>query len=293
MTTITTERIAGSLGAYVHGLDLRDPLPKGDLAALRQAILEHLVVFLPDQDIDLDALERFTDELGGRDITPYVKPVEGRPYVIRVIKEPDDELNFANAWHTDLSYLPEPPAFTVLHAREVPLYGGDTIWANQYLAYETLPAKVREQLLGLNGVHSAGFAYGTGGYLDSVQDKSSMEIEPSEKAYETQVHPLVIRHPETGRAALYANSVYTIGVEGWSPEESAQFLAPLFKHAVNENFTCRLRWEPRMLTIWDNRCTQHFAINDYAGERREMFRTSVKGSAPQPFRKRAKASVRN
>jgi alpha-ketoglutarate-dependent taurine dioxygenase len=293
MTTITTERIAGSLGAYVHGLDLRDPLPNGDLAALRQAILDHLVVFLPDQDIDLDALERFTDELGGRDITPYVKPVEGRPYVIRVIKEPDDELNFANAWHTDLSYLPEPPAFTVLHAREVPLYGGDTIWANQYLAYETLPAKVREQLLGLNGVHSAGFAYGTGGYLDSVQDKTSMEIEPSEKAYETQVHPLVIRHPETGRAALYANSVYTIGIDGWSPEESASFLAPLCKHAVNENFTCRLRWEPRMLTIWDNRCTQHFAINDYAGERREMFRTSVKGSAPQPFRKRAKASVRN
>jgi len=283
MTTITTERIAGSLGAIVHGFDLRTPLDDGDRVALRHAILDHLVVFLPDQHIDLDQLERFTDELGGRDVTPYVKPVDGRPYVIRVIKEPDDQLNFANAWHSDLSYLPEPPSLTVLHAREVPDFGGDTIWANQYLAYETLPAHVRDELLTLNGVHSAGFAYGTGGYLDSVQEKSSMAIEPSEKAYETHVHPLVVRHPETGRAALYANSVYTIGIDGWPKEKAAPFLAPIFKHSVNENFTCRIRWQSHMLAIWDNRCTQHFAINDYAGQRREMFRTSVKGSVPVAF----------
>ena len=140
------------------------------MAILRQAIRDHLVVFLPEQGIDLDQLERFTDELGGRDMTPYVKPVEGRPYVIRVIKERTDELNFANAWHTDLSYLPEPPAFTVLHAHEVPPFGGDTIWANQYLAFETLPPALQEQLLTMRGVHSAGMAYGTGGFLEAVQD---------------------------------------------------------------------------------------------------------------------------
>ena len=223
---------------------------------------------------------RFTDELGGRDVTPYVKPVDGRPYVIRVIKERTDELNFANAWHTDLSYLPEPPAFTVLHAHEVPPFGGDTIWANQYLAFETLPPALREQLLTLRGVHSAGMAYGTGGFLESVQDKTSMEIEPSAKAYDRHVHPLVIRHPETGRAALYANSVYTIGIEGMPDDEAQPLLQRLFKHSVNENFTCRLRWRTGTIAIWDNRCTQHFAINDYAGERREMFRTSVKGSTP-------------
>ena len=278
--TITVERAAGSLGAYVHGIDTSTPLPPGDMAVLHQAILDHLVVFLPEQDIDLDQLERFTDELGGRDVTPYVKPVEGRPYVIRVIKEPTDELNFANAWHTDLSYLPEPPAFTVLHAHEVPPFGGDTIWANQYLAFETLPPALREQLLTLRGVHSAGMAYGTGGFLESVQDKTSMEIEPSAKAYDRHVHPLVIRHPETGRAALYANSVYTIGIEGMPDDEAQPLLQRVFKHSVNENFTCRLRWRSGTIAIWDNRCTQHFAINDYAGERREMFRTSVKGSAP-------------
>jgi len=282
MTTIQIERVAGSLGAVVRGVDLRSPLATDSLAALRQAILDHLVVFLPSQDIDLDRLESFTDELGGRDITPYVKPVDGRPYVIRVIKEPADELNFANAWHTDLSYLPEPPSFTVLHASEVPPFGGDTIWANQYLAYETLPGDLRRQLLDLRGVHSAGMAYGTGGYLEAVQSKTSMAIEPSAEAHGRHTHPLVIRHPETGRAALYANSVYTVGIEGWKPEDSLPLLARLFKHSVNENFTCRIRWQPHMLAIWDNRCTQHFAVNDYAGERREMFRTSVKGAAPQP-----------
>src|SRR4051794_32622434 len=146
MTAITTEPIAGSLGAVVHGVDLRTSLDDTTVTSLREAILAHLVVFLPEQDIDLDRLEEFTDELGGRDVTPYVKPVDGRPYVIRVIKEPTDDINFANAWHTDLSYLPQPPSLTVLHAYEVPPFGGDTIWSNQYLAYETLPRKVREQL---------------------------------------------------------------------------------------------------------------------------------------------------
>ena len=284
IATVTVERAAGSLGAFVHGIDTSAPLPAADMAVLHRALLDHLVVFLPEQNIDLDQLERFTDELGGRDVTPYVKPVDGRPYVIRVIKEPDDELNFANAWHTDLSYLAEPPAFTVLHAHEVPPFGGDTIWANQYLAFETLPPALQEQLVTLRGVHSAGMAYGTGGYLEAVQDKTSMAIEPSAKAYDRQVHPLVIRHPETGRAALYANSVYTIGFEGMSDDVAQPLLQRLFKHSVNENFTCRLRWQPGTIAIWDNRCTQHFAINDYAGERREMFRTSVKGSAPQPVR---------
>ncbi len=278
--TLEIERIAGSLGAYVRGLDLRSPLSPAEMDALRQALRDHLVVFLPEQHIGLDELERFTDEMGGRDITPYVTPVDGRPYVIRVIKEPGDELNFANAWHTDLSYLPAPPAFTILHAWEVPPYGGDTIWANQYLAYETLPADLREQLLTLRGVHSAGPAYGTGGFLESVQSKTSMAIEPSAAAHGVHVHPMVIRHPETGRAALYANPVYTVGIEGWTQEAAAPLIARLAKHAVHENFTCRLRWEPHMMAIWDNRCTQHLAVNDYAGHRREMFRTSVSGSTP-------------
>lgn len=280
---MNVEPAAGALGAYVTGVDLREPQGAEEISELRSALDEHLVVFLPDQDLTLDQLERFTDELGGRDVTPFVKPVDGRPMVIRVIKEATDELNFANAWHTDLSYLQEPPSYTVLHGWDIPSHGGDTLWSNQYLAFSTLSAGLQSTLMGLNAVHSAGMAYGTGGYLESVKDKTSMAIEPSKDAYRRQVHPVVTRHPSTGAPVLYVNPVYTTGLEGWAPAESQALLAHLYRHSVNENFTCRLRWKPKMLAIWDNRCTQHNALNDYRGVRREMFRTSVKGTAPQPY----------
>lgn len=277
---VTIERIAGACGAVVHGFDLRGPQDPEVIERLRTLLDEHLVVCLPDQQLDLDQLERFTDELGGRDLTPFVASVPGRPYVIRVIKEPADELNFANAWHTDLSYLPAPPAYTVLHAWEVPAFGGDTMWANQYLAYETLPRSLQEQLLTLRATHSAGMAYGTGGYLEKVADRTSMQILPSDEAHQVRTHPMVVRHPRTGRAALFVNPVYTTGIEGMDPAESAPLLQRLYQHSVHPNLTCRVRWQPNLLTIWDNRCTQHFAINDYAGQRREMYRTSVRGVAP-------------
>jgi taurine dioxygenase len=281
METLEVQRLAGSCGAIVRGIDVSRPQSPEEIETILQLLDEHLVVAFPDQAMDLDRLEAFTDELGGRDVTPYVKPVDGRPYVIRVIKEPGDELNFANAWHTDLSYLEAPPAYTVLHAHDVPDAGGDTMWANQYLAYETLPDSLKEQIADLRATHSAGFAYGTGGYLEAVAGKSSMAVEPSADAYAVETHPLVIRHPRTGRPALYANSVYTTGIEGMDHGEAASLLARLTAHATHPNFTCRLRWEPGMLTIWDNNATQHFAINDYPGERRELFRTSVKGAAPR------------
>ena len=281
-TTVDVQRLGGSCGAIVRGVDVTRHRSAGEIEAILQLLDEHLVVAFPDQSMDLDRLEAFTDELGGRDITPYITAVDGRPHVIRVIKEPSDELNFANAWHTDLSYLTAPPAYTVLHAREVPPAGGDTMWANQYLAYETLPDSVKTQINGLQATHSAGMAYGTGGYLEAVAGKSSMTVEPSPEAHSTETHPLVIRHPRTGRPALYANSVYTTGIEGMDPDEGRALLARLTAHATHPNFTCRLRWEPNMLTIWDNSATQHYAINDYPGERRELFRTSVAGAQPQP-----------
>ena len=142
-STLHVQPAAGALGATVTGIDLSEVHDPEQLDGVRAALAEQLVVFLPEQDLDLDDLERITDLLGGRDVTPFVTPLDDRPYVIRVIKEADDQLNFANAWHTDLSYLPEPPAYTLLHAWDVPDHGGDTIWANQYLAYETLSAVSR------------------------------------------------------------------------------------------------------------------------------------------------------
>jgi taurine dioxygenase len=279
--SVAVQPVAGALGATVTGIDLSQVSEPDQLEGVRKALADHLVVFLPEQHLDLDDLERITDLLGGRDVTPFVTPLTDRPYVIRVIKQPGDQLNFANAWHTDLSYLAEPPAYTLLHAWDVPDHGGDTVWANQYLAYETLSGGLKETLAGLRAVHSAGMAYGTGGFLDKVKDLTSMAIEPSPDAYQERVHPVVIEHPVTHRAALFVNSVYTTRFEGWTPIESQALLAHLHRHSINENFTCRLRWDRHTLAIWDNRCTMHNALNDYAGARREMYRTSVKGTAPR------------
>lgn len=282
--TVEVRQVGGALGAEVRGLDLRQARTEEDLAPLRDALARHLVVFLREQAIDLDGLETVTDLLGGRDVTPYVTPVDGRPYVIRVIKEPTDVINFANAWHTDLSYLAEPPSFTLLHAYEVPPFGGDTVWANQYTAFETLTGGLKKTLLGLDAVHSAGLAYGTGGLLDRAKELTSMAIAPSPDAYQEQVHPVVRRHPVTGRPALYVNPIYTNRFVGWSPDESKGLLDHLYRHSTNENLTFRLQWEEGTIAIWDNRCTLHNALNDYSGVRREMFRTSVKGTAPEPVR---------
>ncbi len=279
-TSLTVEPVAGALGATVTGIDLSKVTEAAPLDDLRRALADHLVLFLPEQELNLDDLERVTDLLGGRDVTPFVDPLEDRPYVIRVIKEPTDVLNFANAWHSDLSYLPAPPAYTLLHAWDVPDHGGDTVWSNQYLAYETLSGGLKATLDGLSAVHSAGMAYGTGGLLDQVKDLTSMAIAPSPEAYAEHVHPVVTVHPVTGRRALYVNPVYTTRFEGWTREESHALLAHLHRHSINENFTCRLRWSVRTLAIWDNRCTMHNALNDYSGVRREMYRTSVRGAAP-------------
>lgn len=286
MVAVTRERLkvapaGGSAGAFVTGIDLAKDYGADEVAGLRRALLDYLVVALPDQQMSLDDLERLTDALGGRDVTPFVKPMADRPYVIRILKEPEEKLNFANAWHTDLSYLPAPPSFTLLYCLESPPVGGDTVWANQYMAYETLSPGLRETLLGLDAVHSAGPAYGTGGYLDGVKDKISTPIEPSKDAYKEQVHPAVIAHAETNRSALFLNPVYTQRIKGWTNAESQGLLQHVYRHAVNENFTWRLRWAKGTLAIWDNRCTQHFALNDYHGYRREMVRTSVQGTAPK------------
>ncbi len=277
---LDVEPVAGSIGAIVTGIDLREVHTEADLQPLVDAITAHLVVFLPDQEIDLDGLERITDLLGGRDATPFVRPVEGRPYVIKVLKEPRDEMNFANAWHSDLSYLSAPPSYTLLHAYEVPAHGGDTLWANQYLAYSTLSPGLQRTLRTLKGIHSAQMAYGLTGVFARAKGATSMQIDPSAEAHRHKAHPAVIRHPVSGRPALYVNPVYTTRFQGWSEEESQPLLDHLFRHSVHENFTCRFRWQPGSLAIWDNLCTQHNGLNDFRGTRRVLYRTSVRGSAP-------------
>ncbi len=228
------------------GIDIVKVTESEQLDELRKVLADHLVVFLPDQHMDLDDLERITDLLGGRDTTPFVTPLQDRPYVIRVIKEPEDQLNFANAWHSDLSYLPEPPSYTLLHAAEAPDFGGDTLWSNQYLAYETLSRGLKETLDGLRAVHSAGMAYGTGGFLDQVKDLTSMAIAPSADAYKERSHPVVIEHPVTKRAAL--TGLMTIVKVLVGPTTSVlQDHQPACGHRHNLSPGDKRRWDSRAL----------------------------------------------
>ena len=278
MGALHIEPTGGSLGAFVTGIDLTKPLDADTAAALRAAAVTHKVVFLPGQDISLDDLERTTDDLGGRTDTPFVIPLPGRPMVVRVLKEADAKISFGEAWHTDLSYLPEPPAFTCLWSSEIPPKGGDTMWSNQAAAYAALDAETKAEIDGLYAIHSAGRPYGANGYYAQVKDQLSMGIEPSAEADKEFRHPVVAKHPDSGEPVLFVNQTYTIRIDGYDKDRSDRLLKRLFLHAVQERFRYRVQWQPHMLTIWDNRATQHFAINDYQGHRREMFRTSVKGA---------------
>lgn len=291
--TLEAHPVAGALGAEITGVDLAAPLDDQQVADIAAAASEHLVIFFRDQDLPLERQEALTRQLGGFGETPFVEQVQGHDGVVRVVKEADETAigNFGGGWHTDWSFQPAPPSFTLLYATDVPPYGGDTLWANMHLAYETLSPGLQETLAPLRAVHSARRSYAPGSHLDQTRDRRSMRITAHDTAYEEQVHPLVTVHPVTGRRTLFLNPTYTIRIDGWTPEESEPLLGFLQRHATAEVFTCRFRWTPRTLALWDNRGTQHNALNDYDGFRREAWRTTVAGAPPQPVQPAAPRST--
>ncbi|MCB1739136.1 MAG: TauD/TfdA family dioxygenase, partial [Gammaproteobacteria bacterium] len=198
--------------------------------------------------------------------------------ILEIVKEADDRVNFGGGWHSDFSFKTRPPAGTILQAIEVPPSGGDTLFSNQCLAYETLSAGMREMLDGLNAVHSPVRSYSH----DAVARKPrlGMTVVADDSAYERHVHPLIRVHPVTGRRSLFCNPTYTVGIEGWTEVESAPLLEQLNRHATRPELTCRVQWAPGTVTMWDNRCCQHNALNDYHGHRRHMRRATVVGEVP-------------
>ncbi len=281
--TLSAAPIAGSLGAEITGIDLSAPLSDQQVADIRAAAVDHLVVFFRDQTFPIDRQEELTRRLGGFGETPFVEQLAGHDGVVRVVKEAHETgiANFGGGWHTDWSFQAAPPAFTLLYAVDVPPYGGDTLWTNGILAYETLSAGLRATLDTLRTVHSARRSYAPGSHIDRTADRRSMRITASDEAYAEQEHPLVVTHPESGKRALYLNPTYTIRIAGWNAEESKPLLDFLATHATQPAFTCRFRWTANTLAIWDNRVTQHNAINDYDGHRREAYRTTVAGTPPR------------
>jgi alpha-ketoglutarate-dependent taurine dioxygenase len=274
---IHVERVAGALGARISGVDLSRTLDDDTIAAIRRAWLEHLVVFFHDQDLSPPAFLAFARRFGEVIEYPFVKGLDDVPEVIPVLKREHERINFGGIWHSDTTYLDVPPMASMLIAREVPPAGGDTLFANMYLAYESLSDGMKRIVDGLVALNASAKADVTRTREDRMRDAGRAE---AKKEY-VAAHPVVRVHPETGRRALYVNVAHTVGFEGMTAEESASILDYLFRHQVRPEFTCRLRWRPGSIAFWDNRCTQHNPINDYHGYRRLMHRITLAGDRPK------------
>jgi taurine dioxygenase len=262
-------RIAGALGAEIIGVDLSKNIPAKEI---RKAFLEHQVIFFRGQNLDPAQFMAFARSMGRPVPYPFVPGIEGFPEVIEVKKLEHERHNFGGIWHTDTAYLEEPPMGSMLIAREIPPYGGDTLFASQTLAYEALSDGMKRLLEGLVAVNSSAKADVTRTREDRVKEYS--------KHYQAE-HPVVRTHPETGRKALYVNFGHTVRFRGMTEQESAPLLEFLFRHQVKPEFTCRFQWEVGALAFWDNRCTQHNPVNDYHGHRRVMHRITLAGDKPR------------
>jgi taurine dioxygenase len=269
--------IAGALGAEILGVDLAKDLSDETVAAIRRAWLEHLVVFFRDQDLSPARFLAFARQFGEPIEYPFVKGLDECPQIIPVLKLEHETINFGGIWHSDTAYLDVPPMGSMLVAREVPLAGGDTEFANMYLAYETLSDGMKRLLHGLVAVNSSAAADVSRTREDRLKDSARAD---ARKEYSAP-HPVVRVHPETGRRALYVNVAHTVRFEGMTAEESAPVLQYLYRHQVRPEFTCRFRWRPGSLAFWDNRCAQHNAINDYQGHRRLLHRITLAGDEPK------------
>ena len=268
--------LSGAIGAEIGGVDLREDLDADTVAAIRRAWLDHCVVFFRDQPLDSGQFLAAAKRFGTAVEYPFVKGLPDHPEIIEVLKREDETVNFGGIWHTDTAYLDEPPMATWLIAREIPPIGGDTMFANQYLAYETLSDGMKAMLDGLMAVNSSAKADVTKTREDRVKDTGNSA---ARTVYEAE-HPVVRTHPETGRKALYVNRGHTVRFAGMTEAESAPILQMLYQHAVRPELTCRFRWAKGSVAFWDNRCTQHFAVNDYFGQRREMHRVTICGDRP-------------
>ncbi len=271
------DRLPGALGAEISGVDLSSGLDPATVAAIRSAWLDHLVVVFRDQPLPPARFLAFAQAFGRVIEYPFLKGLEDFPLIVPVVKLPHETVNFGGIWHADTTYQPEPPSATLLIAHEVPPVGGDTLFANQYLAYETLPQEVKHELEGLSAISSSAKADTTKSRKDRVRERGKDSVEQEYLAE----HPVVRTHPETGRKALFVNPAHTLRFSGRTEAESAPLLTFLHEHQVKPQFLCRLNWQVGSLAMWDNRCTMHNPVNDYHGHARVMHRVTLAGDRPR------------
>jgi len=274
---LEVQPVSGALGAVVTGLDLRVAGAR-EWGLVSEAFLEHLVLFFPDQSLSPLELTEVAGGFGDPTQYPFIEGLPDAPYVIPIVKEADERKNFGEGWHSDTTYTATPPMATALYALEVPAVGGDTLFANMYRACEMLSDGMRERLMSLRAVNSS--LKRRGGGRSAGNRFQSVKFKNRERVLEG-IHPILRRHPRTGRRALYVNELHTTRIESLTEEESAPILGYLYAHKRRAEFTCRFRWSAGTLAVWDNRCVQHYALNDYHGHRRAMLRVSIAGERPE------------
>ena len=268
---LVVTKVAPQCGAEVSGLNLAQPLDKSTVRSLEMALAEHGVLFFRDQPMTAEQQKRLGHYFGDLHLHPaWPRLVDGYPEVMELLTDENSTYIAGEDWHSDVSCDPQPPLGTILQMLEVPPTGGDTLFANMVAALAALPAEQQQYLSGLTALHDGEQHYR--GRYDGPDD--------AEKVYPQAEHPLVRTHPETGRKALWINSVYSIGVKGLNQIEAKSLLDKLFAHSIRDEFVYRHRWSHNMLTMWDNRCVQHCAQGGYDGHRRVMHRTTVAGDAP-------------
>jgi taurine dioxygenase len=273
---ITVSPIAGSLGAEIGGVDLAS-IDDETIAEIRRAWLDHLVVFFHDQGhLDNDSYLAFARRIGTPVEYPFVKGFEGYPEIIAVKKLAHEKVNFGGIWHSDTTYLERPPMATMLLAREIPPAGGDTMYANQYDAFDALSPAMQQMLTPLRAISSSAMA----DVSKTREDRLKEAGDNSAQAVYEASHPVVRTHPETGRQALYVGIAHSTRFDGMTEEESRPLLQFLFQHQVRPEFTVRFRWREGSIAMWDNRCAMHNPVNDYHGYKREMHRITLEGDTP-------------
>ena len=276
MSKIIINPTSGSIGAEIHGVNLSTDLSDAVFSEIRQTFIDHGLIFFRNQELTPDDHLRFAKRWGEININRFFAKVEGYEQIAEVKKDSDQEINIGGAWHTDHSYDQIPAMGSILLARETPKTGGDTLFANMYKAYESLSDGLKGTLESMNACHSSRHVFGAHtGYAEA----SNQRIGNPELATQDAIHPVIITHPESKRKALYVNPEFTVNFEGWTKEESKPLLNYLTEHSTRSENITRFKWEPGSIAFWDNRCTWHFALNDYPGEKRLMHRITVEGSA--------------
>jgi taurine dioxygenase len=275
--TIDVRPVSPHVGAEIHRVDLRQPMSDQTYREIRQAFNEYGVIFFRDQHLSHAQHLAFSERFGKIDLSSFLAHPPGFPMIGEVRKEPEATRNIGGNWHSDHSFDAVPPLGSILVARELPDCGGDTLFVNMSNTYETLSDGLKKTLQGLRAVHSKTHAYDA--YTSDsrqVSAKERAELGDRHGALET-IHPVVTRHPETGRPVLFINPTYTVRFEGWTVQESAPLLRMLYSHVTRPEFTCRFQWREGSIAFWDNRSVLHFALNDYHGSRRLMERITIEG----------------